>query len=64
MLYALDKLLGICRRNKLVVDEETCRYLDLALSSGDDDFRVESHGSSRKACRDHDLEILLFINRP
>ena len=34
---ALDKLIGVCRSNKLVVDEETCRYLDLALCGGNDD---------------------------
>ena len=48
MICALDKLLGVCRRNKLVVDEETCRYLDLALCSRDDDFHDVSHVKVRQ----------------
>lgn len=45
MIYAPDELIRVCRWNKLVVDEETCWYLDLALCGRDDDFHGESHGS-------------------
>ena len=45
---ALNKLVGVRRRNKFIVYEETCRYLDLALCGGDDDFHDVSHASGRK----------------
>lgn len=48
MACAPNKLVGICRSNKLVVDEETSRYLDLAVCGGNDDFHGMSHGSSKK----------------
>ena len=44
MACALDQLVGICRRNKLVVDEESGWYLDLATRNPDDGATV-SHGS-------------------
>ena len=46
-IYELDEFLGISRRNKFVVDEETCRDLDLAFRGGDEDFDDRSHGSQR-----------------